>query len=144
MINKEDISKAKGNRNAAIMFLLFAVAIAMIAILILNKAQITGLHSLETFESDVLVTGSSPDQSLSFETIPNFVARTGQEVRLQVQSNKKDVLFSDDTILFEISQEGTIEFTPSEEQVGKHNVWIIIKDDQGHYYYQNVVILVEG
>ncbi|MBN1544675.1 hypothetical protein JW898_04385 [Candidatus Woesearchaeota archaeon] len=143
MINKEDISQAKGNRNAAIMFLLFAVAIAMITVLILNKAQITGLHSLETFESDATVTGSSPDQSLHFETIPNFIARTGQKVRLQVQPNKKDVVFSDDTTLFEISREGMIEFTPTEEQAGKHNVWIIIKDEQGHHYYQNVVISVE-
>ncbi|MBW2971581.1 hypothetical protein KY359_00965 [Candidatus Woesearchaeota archaeon] len=143
MILREEIKKAKINRNVTVVLLLFAAAIAMIAVLIVWKGQITGFSALQTFDAEVLVTGSSPDQSLSFEMIPNFIARTGEEVRFEVEPNRNGVIFSDNSRFFEITQEGVVEFTPAEENIGRHNIWIIINDNEGRYYYQNVIIIIE-
>ncbi len=140
MIGKEDIHKAKVKRN--IILIVFAIALGMIALLMF-RGGITGYYALDTFESETVVTGSSAEMSLNFRQIPNFVATAGDDVSFRVVPNKEEVQFSDDTALFNITQEGKVEFTPSAEDAGKHNIWIIIKDDAGHYYYQNVIIIIE-
>lgn len=106
------------------------------------EGPITGYAALETFETGEFVSGSSSDQSLHFEPVPDFIARAGERVRFRVISNTEKIEFSDNTNLFDITQEGTVEFVPTEEQAGEYNVWIIINDNQGRYYYQNVKILV--
>ncbi|MFH1064423.1 MAG: hypothetical protein V1729_05055 [Candidatus Woesearchaeota archaeon] len=123
--------------------LLLMVSSILLVLVLLVKVQITGFATLETFDSEVIATGSSPDGKLSFEILPNFIARIGQHVRFDVVANRNDVTFSDDTTMFDITQKGTVEFTPDEEDIGRHNVWIIIKDDSGSYYYQNMVIVIE-
>lgn len=123
--------------------LLFMMSAILLVLVLLVKVEITGLATLETFETDTPVTGSSPDGRLSFESIPNFIAHPGQRVRFDVHANSEDIVFSDDTSMFEITPEGEIDFTPYEEDIGRHNVWIIVKDTSGAYYYQNVVIIIE-
>jgi hypothetical protein len=133
-----------GKQNTVRNVLLIAVVLVLIAALLLVRdARITGYHSLQTFESDVFVAGASEDLSLSFERIPNLVAKAGEETSFKVRANRKDVIFREDTNLFDITEEGVVEFTPSAEDIGRHNVWVIIKDSAGKYYYQNVVIIVE-
>jgi uncharacterized protein YpmS len=123
--------------------LIFVAAALIAAFLLVWKSQITGFATLETFETETFVAGSSSEQSLRFEEIPNFVAKVGEKVKFKVEPNQERVKFSDDTTMFEIDEEGIVEFTPTEQDVGNHNIWIIIKDDSGHYYYQNVVIMIE-
>lgn len=111
--------------------------------LVLWGGSITGYQSLDTFETDEVVTGSSLDNSLRFEQIPNFVARVGEQVRFRVKANREDVMYREDSKMFDITPDGLVEFTPSTEDIGTHNVWFIIKNDQGQHYYQNVVIIIE-
>jgi len=143
MIRKEEIEKMKSERNVIFAALLFASAIALITVLMVWKGQITGYQTLNTFESDNIITGSSSDHSLRFETIPNFIAKAGKPISFKVNPNRQEVTFSDDTNMFDITPDGKVEFTPSTDDIGKHNVWIIIKDKSQHYYYQNVIIIVE-
>lgn len=132
--------RRKNRRNA----LLVIGAVILLGIALLYwQVSITGLHSLETFDSGSFVAGSSADASLSFERIPDFVARVGQEVSFKVTPNQKEVVFRDDTELFDIKEDGRVEFVPDEADVGRHNAWIIIKNNAGSYYYQNVAIIVE-
>jgi hypothetical protein len=120
------------------------IASAILAtFLIAWKAQITGFQTLQTFDSEYFVHGSSDDNLLRFERVPNFIAKVGEEVHLNVEPNRDDVMFSDNTLMFEITQEGAIEFVPRQEDVGRHNVLIIINDIEGHIYIQNVVIIIE-
>ena len=124
--------------------IIIIIASAILAtFLLVWKGQMTGFQTMETFESGGTVSGASPEGSLSFEKIPDFIAKVGEHIRFRVDPNNEDVLFRDDTGLFEIEQDGTVDFTPSEQDVGRHNAWIIIKDSTGRYYYQNVVIIVE-
>ena len=143
MIRKEEIEKMKSERNVIFAALLFASAIALITVLMVWKSQITGYQTLNTFESDNIITGSSSDHSLRFETIPNFIAKAGKPISFKVNPNRQEVTFSDDTNMFDITPDGKVEFTPSTDDIGRHNVWIIIKDKSQHYYYQNVIIIVE-
>jgi hypothetical protein len=143
MIGRDEIRRMKSERNTVFIALLFASAMILVAVLLVWKGQITGYQALDTFESDVLVTGSSPDNSLSFERIPNFRARVGEHVSFRVLPNQEGITFSDNSRLFEISQEGVVDFTAHKDDVGRHNVWIIINDAQQHYYYQNVAIIIE-
>jgi len=143
MLERPEIDKAKSQRNIFLLALVFMIAIAMIAMLVFMNGRITGYHTLNTFETESIVTGSSADRSLSFQQIPNFIAEVGDEVNFKVVPNREDVVFREDTNLFNINQYGEVSFQPEPDDVGKHNVWFIIKDEQGRYYYQNVVIIIE-
>jgi len=125
----------------------FAIAtigvIALVIALLMFDGRITGYSTLETFESENQISGSSAGQSLSFEKIPNFIAKVGEKYRFKVDANRDDVIFRDDTAIFDITEDGIIEFTPEHEDNGKHNVWVIIKDDSGNYHYQNVIMIIE-
>jgi len=123
--------------------MLLAAAIVIIGFLLIWNGEMTGYASLETFETEYVVRGNSPTSSLSFELIPAFIATVGENTRFKVKANRDDVVFRDDSNLFEITQEGIVEFTASYDDVGKHNAWIIVKDNNGEYYYQNVKIIIE-
>jgi hypothetical protein len=123
--------------------LVITVSVVLAGLLVGLKGGITGFHSLNTFESNLTVTGQGGSAGLSFEKIPNFIANVGDEISFKVEPSRNDVIFRDDTEMFDISPDGKVEFTPTEDDVGKHNVWIIIKDAQGGYYYQNVIIIIE-
>lgn len=143
MIGRDDIRKMKSERNMVFIALLFASAMILVAVLLVWNGRVTGYQALDTFESQVFVTGSSPDSSLSFERIPNFRARVGEHVHFRVLPNQEGITFSDNSRFFDISQEGVVDFTAYKDDIGRHNVWIIINDAQQHYYYQNVAIIIE-
>jgi hypothetical protein len=140
MNGKMEEKNKKLVRNALLIFVAAAVIAVLLAVL---KGQMTGFATLQTFETETLVAGASEEQSLRFEQIPNFIAKVGEKIEFGVEPNRENVKFSDDTNMFEINAEGKVEFTPTQEDIGRHNVWIIIKDDSRHYYYQNVVIIIE-
>ncbi len=138
-IKKMKAERGKLKRDAVLIVL---ITLSIIAILIFWNTGITGLATLQTFESESFVSGSSGN-GLSFEFVPNFIAKVGDRIEFDIEPNREDVIFTDDTELFDITREGSVEFVPSEEDIGMHNAWIIIKDMEGRYYYQNVKILVE-
>jgi len=138
-IEKMRTERGKLKRDAVLIVL---ITLSVIAVLIFWNSGITGLATLQTFETGFFVNGQSSDE-LSFEFVPNFVAKVGDTIEFDVKPNRNDVIFTDDTVLFDITQEGKVEFVPSEDDVGIHNAWIIIKNNEGEYYYQNVRILVE-
>lgn len=135
--------KRSRKKTLGIFAALLVITVALAIVMISGRFPITGMATLDTFENGTFVSGASRGDELSFESIPNFRVSVGEEVIFRVRPSDDGVSFSDDTVLFEISDEGVVEFSPSREDVGKHNVWIIIKNDAGDYYYQNVVILVE-
>lgn len=143
MINQDDIKKMKSERNIIFTALLFASAMLLITALLVWNGQITGYHSLQTFETESTVTGSSHDNNLRFNQIPNFMAEVGDHIKFKVNPNTDAAVFSDDTNMFNITTEGIVEFIPSPNDVGEHNVWIIIKNNAGQHYYQNVLIIIE-
>jgi hypothetical protein len=134
--------KTSRKRAIAIFSLLVLVTLAAFLFLVLRDSGITGFAVMDTFESDIFVSGSSADSALSFERVSDFRISVGERAHFRVIPNVDQVEFTDDTTLFDISAEGIVDFTPSEGDVGKHNVWLIIKDDSGRYYYQNVLIIV--
>ena len=143
MIQREDIRKMKTQRHAIFAALLFACAMLLVAVLLVWKGQITGFHSLETFEYAPHVTGSSPDGALYFEELPDFRAVAGKKVLLRVEPNSGEVIFSDDTHLFNITQEGIIEFTAQDTDAGHHRVIIFIKNRNSQFYFQDIHIIIE-
>ncbi len=140
-----NISNTKKAQKTGLLLLTIVLTSVLLlsAALVLWGGNITGYQSLNTFETDTVVTGSSIDNSLRFEQIPNFVTRVGEETSFRVVSNKDNVIFREDTNMFDITSDGKVEFKPERDDVGTHNVWIIIKNKEGNYYYQNVVIIVE-
>lgn len=118
-------------------------AIVLFLALLAWEGSITGFHSLNTFESEVFVSGSSPDNSLSFEKIPNFIAKVGEEVHFTVNANSKSAEFSDNSALFNITPDGTVDFIPRHEDIGAHNAVIIAMDRSNQYHYQNIRIIIE-
>ncbi|MFC1741682.1 hypothetical protein ACFL3V_04055 [Nanoarchaeota archaeon] len=119
------------------------VAAALFVFLVFWRGEITGYHSLNTFESDIpSVSKSTPGSTLLFEDIPNINASVGEEVHFKVIPNiGEKVIFSDNTQLFEIDEEGTVRFTP--ESPGNHRVFIIITNSAGEYYMKDFRIIIQ-
>ncbi len=116
-INKKDI--------LGVMFLL--LVISFITLLYSIKPTITGL-----------VTG--PVDEYHIGEIPEQEAIAGMMYAIKIIPNTEDsmVRFSDDTLLFNITKEGVISFTPNEKDVGEHYVAIIIKDENYNHEHQIV------
>ncbi|MBW2964461.1 hypothetical protein KY363_03290 [Candidatus Woesearchaeota archaeon] len=140
-IQVEELHERRRKVRRTLTLIVFLTLLAGLA-LYYWQGPITGYAALETFETGNFIAGSSSDQSLSFEKVPNFIARPGERVKFRVNANKDNVWFSDNTNLFDITPEGTVDFTPNEGQTGEYNVWLIINDDAGRYYYQNVKIII--
>jgi len=101
--------------------------ISFIALLFSIKPTITGL-----------VTGPMPEYYIG--EIPEQGAVVGTEFAIKIIPNiESDIIrFSDDTKLFNITQEGVISFTPSEKDIGEYYVAVIIKDKDYNPEYQIV------
>jgi hypothetical protein len=127
-------------RNALLIFVAAAVIAVLLAVL---KGQMTGFATLQTFETETLVAGTINSPGLSFEKVPNFVAKVGELVHFNVYPNIDNPVFTDNSLFFNISQEGVVDFVPGLEDVGKHNVLILLNDGTDRFYYQNVVVIVE-
>ncbi len=103
---------------------------------------IIGFQTYGTFESEFAsVNGGSQETGLRFAEIPHIKAEVGEGIRIRVKANQEGVEFSDNSKLFEIEQDGTIEFVP--EEAGYHRVFIFITNKQGEYYFQDFRLLIE-
>ena len=105
--------------------------ISFIAILYSIKPTITGL-----------VTGPMPEYYMG--EIPEQEAIVGVKFAIKILPNIESniIRFSDDTTLFNITQEGVISFTPTEKSIGEHYIAIIIKDENYNPEYQIVKFIV--
>jgi len=66
--------------------------------------------------------------------LPDVTVSVGETFQYSASASDPaagDIKFKDDTTLFDISEDGFIEFTPSEEQRGTHYVAIIAKNRMG-------------
>ena len=149
----EDIEKERKEMQKGRKMLFFSWA-AAIAVLIIALIAVGGgidisfigfqtLEVLEPNETEPHVMLSSPGGSISFEEVPDFRIRAGDRARFTVKANREDVMFTDDTQLFDIDEEGNVDFRASEEDVGLHRVIIIIKSTRGEYYLQDLRIVIE-
>ena len=68
---------------------------------------------------------------LSVEKIDNSEAIVGTQFLYPVKAYGKNLEFSDDSILFDITNEGLISFIPSNDEIGEHLATITVKDSKG-------------
>ena len=140
-IKEERHEMAKDKKKFGYM-MIAAVLVLVVSVLTVGfNGGIVGYAIYDTFESNNSVSGSSSDETLGFVTIPNFKISAGDKFKYQVEGWGIGI-FRDDTALFDVTEDGLIEFVPDENDVGTHNVWIIMKDKK-RYHYQNVVFVIE-
>jgi hypothetical protein len=72
------------------------------------------------------------EEELEMEDIVSFDILSGVFFEYQIETNKDDVIFYDDTDLFDIDDKGLIQFIPSEDQQGSHFVEIEAEDKNGN------------
>jgi len=79
--------------------------------------------------------------------MPVFNIQAGEHFVYRAQaydSEGVELLFSDDTKLFNISSDGIIDFTPSEGNAGVHHVTLIVKDSRYKTSFQDVIFNITG
>ncbi len=115
------------------MVLFLFLIVSIIALLFSIEPTITGLVTGPIIEYYI---GEIPEQRVV----------VGEEFAIKIIPNIKDevIRYSDDTRLFNITQDGTIRFIPKEVDVGEHYVAIIIKDKEYKAEYQIVKFEVIG
>ncbi len=101
---------------------------------------VAGFAVYDTHEQEMDVSGTQG--SVSFLQMPDFSMSVGDKFKYKIEGISGLGVFYDDTTIFNVSSEGLIEFVADEKDVGKHNVWIIYKNEQ-EYHYQNVVFEIE-
>ncbi len=73
--------------------------------------------------------------------IPDFDIKFGKAFFYDVNSTGKNIFFEDFTSLFQIDKlSGIINFTPTNEQIGSHQIWIRAYDWAGNKDYANFKI----
>lgn len=92
-----------------------------------------------------LETAMAVSDKLEIKEIKSQLAKVGSEFAYQVEltddSIKNGVVFSDETDLFEIGQDGKISFVPTEAQKGAHSVKINAKADKISAFYIFTLII---
>ena len=69
---------------------------------------------------------------IKLENIPDFNVKIDELFFYDVNATGKNIIFEDFTDLFEINKSsGIIQFTPKNEQIGLHNIWIRAYDLAG-------------
>ena len=75
------------------------------------------------------------------EDIPNFEIQAGEEFFYDINATGKNFVFEDFTNLFDIDKiSGIIRFTPKNEEIGLHQIWIRAFDSIGNEDYENFKI----
>lgn len=85
-----------------------------------------------TFEFIVEYLQPTDEIKLEIVDLPRFELVAGELFEYQVLSNKDNIIFFDNTDLFDISSEGMISFPVSEEHSGTYFVEIRAEDQQGN------------
>lgn len=103
------------------------------------------LYFLYSVKPRRLETAMAVSEKLEIKEIKSQLANVGKEFAYQVEltddSIKNGVIFSDETDLFEISQDGKISFVPAEAQKGAHSVKINAKADKISAFYIFTLII---
>lgn len=79
---------------------------------------------------------------IEIDEIPDFRLKINQPFIYDVKAQGKGLFFSSYSELFDISSNGTIDFTPNSEQIGNHTAWISAKDALGNEKFKNFIIEV--
>jgi len=75
------------------------------------------------------------------ENIPDFGIKVGEEFFYDINATGKNLIFEDFTDLFEIDKlSGIVKFTPKDEQIGLHQIWITVFDLNDNKNYGNFEI----
>jgi len=81
------------------------------------------------------------DYEFYFEDIPDMVAFINETFFYQVNAIGLNLSFSDYTYLLDIDEKtGEINFIPTMDQIGTHDVWIKVKDSLGNEKYNTFII----
>ena len=75
---------------------------------------------------------SDDDETLNVEELKNHETFIGEKFYLEVKTNKDDVMYTDNTNIFDIDQNGIISFTPQDGQQGIYFVDIKVTDTIGN------------
>ncbi|MBI2653553.1 hypothetical protein HYX02_01955 [Candidatus Woesearchaeota archaeon] len=70
----------------------------------------------------------SSTQEIQIQEVPDLQAKVGQLFNYRIIAIGKNLRFEDYTELFDIKQDGNIEFIPTIEQIGNHSIWVNVKD----------------
>jgi hypothetical protein len=118
-------------------------AAILTAFLLAWKGQITGMQTIQTFDSEYpTITESTPNTDLRFEHIPNIKTKVGEQTSFKVIPNQAgNIVFSDNTILFDIGENGEVDFVP--ETPGEHRIFIVITNEKREYYLQDFRLSIE-
>jgi len=74
--------------------------------------------------------------SFYVEDIPDFEIQNNENFYYKINASGYNLSFNDYTSLFDINNKtGVINFTPTEEEIGNHSVWISLKDKFGNEDY---------
>lgn len=122
-------------------FLLLLVITAVFGISLSIKPLIVGYTLLDVEGGRSIADDKKP----GLGELTQLDAYVGEEFRYMVRAVDEDygeLVFSDDSELFDISKEGIIKFTPSAEMVGDHYVTIIVKDKFGRGEVRIVPLII--
>jgi len=115
---------------------------AIIALAATIRPAFTGYATLNTFENNHTVKGGSRGTKLSFEEIPSFRVKVGDRVSFKIRPNTNEKLvYSDNSQLFEIDDEGKIDFIAKSE--GYHRIFVFITNQEREYYFQDFIVIID-
>src|SRR3989338_760944 len=81
-------------------------------------------------------------KEIQIEDIPNFQVKFSEQFYYKVHALGTNLSFDDYSELFDITNNGIINFTPNFEQIGNHSLWIGVKDILGNQKFTNFNIEV--
>ncbi|MFC1722814.1 hypothetical protein ACFL0V_01615 [Nanoarchaeota archaeon] len=127
------------DKKGVVLALAVGFAIVVVVLAVWGPSYV-GYATLEDLDDLPAVTGSEGG-SLRFEEVPHFKVYVGDKVRIKIQANR-EAKFTDDTDLFNITEDGIIEFDVNEEDVGYYRTVIIAKNEES-VYFQDLRIKIE-
>ena len=75
-------------------------------------------------------TTSTIQPAIDFPTIKPQTGYVNKQFKFQVLATGKNLVFSDETDLFNISSKGNIGFIPTNESIGEHKIMIVVENDK--------------
>lgn len=94
-----------------------------------KKSELAG----QNFSFEFVIEYLTPEKEvpLLIEEVKTLEAKVGEPFFYQAKTNKENVIFKDDTELFEIGENGAINFTPGAKDKSIHFVTITAEDNSG-------------
>lgn len=117
----------------------FTFAIKLIDI---SCDNFVGLDDLSFIQQCIDEQIKNATKEIQTEDIPNFQAKINEPFYYHVNAYGNKLKFYDYSELFDITDNGIINFTPNLEQIGNHSTWVSIKDILGNEQFKNFNIEV--